>query len=51
MLPSSLQVSIVTHRPNLRLLDRTLRKLALAIGAAREDGVLVCADAHSFAAG
>ena len=40
MLPSSLQVSIVTHRPDIRLLERTLRKLALAIGAAREDGAL-----------
>jgi GT2 family glycosyltransferase len=40
MLPSSLQISIVTHHPDLRLLERTLRKLALAIGAAREDGAL-----------
>ena len=40
MLPSSLQISIVTYRPDLRLLERTLRKLALAIGAAREDGAL-----------
>ena len=40
MLPSSLQISIVTHRPDTRLLERTLRKLALAIGAAREDGAL-----------
>ena len=40
MLPSSLQISIVTHRPDIRLLERTLRKLALAIGAAREDGAL-----------
>jgi GT2 family glycosyltransferase len=40
VLPSSLQISIVTHRPDVRLLERTLRKLALAIGAAREDGAL-----------
>jgi GT2 family glycosyltransferase len=38
-LPASLQVSIVTFRPDLRLLERCLRKLVLAIGAAREDGV------------
>ena len=40
MLPSSLQISIVTYRPDVRLLERTLRKLALAVGAAREDGAL-----------
>ena len=40
VLPSSLQISIVTYRPDVRLLERTLRKLALAIGAAREDGAL-----------
>ncbi len=40
MLPSSLQVSVVTFRPNRVLLERTLRKLALAIGAAREDGAV-----------
>jgi GT2 family glycosyltransferase len=40
VLPSSLQVSIVTYRADARLLERTLRKLALAIGAAREDGAL-----------
>jgi GT2 family glycosyltransferase len=40
VLPSSLQVSIVTYRPDARLLERTLRKLALAIGAAREDGAV-----------
>jgi hypothetical protein len=28
MLPSSLQVSIVTYRPDRVLLDRTLRRLA-----------------------
>jgi GT2 family glycosyltransferase len=40
VLPSSLQISIVTHRPDAKLLERCLRKLALAIGAAREDGAL-----------
>ena len=40
VLPSSLQISIVTHRPDVKLLERCLRKLALAIGAAREDGAL-----------
>jgi len=40
VLPSSLQISIVTHRPDLRLLDRVLRKLELAIGAARAGGAL-----------
>ena len=40
MLPSSLQVSVVTFRPDRTLLERTLRKLALAIGAAREDGAI-----------
>ena len=40
MLPSSLQISIVTYRPDLRLLDRVLRKLELAIGAARANGAL-----------
>ena len=40
VLPSSLQISIVTHRPDTKLLERCLRKLALAIGAAREDGAL-----------
>lgn len=38
MLPSSLTVSVVTFRPDTVLLERCLRKLALAIGAAREDG-------------
>jgi GT2 family glycosyltransferase len=38
--PSSLQISIVTYRPDVKLLERCLRKLALAIGAAREDGAL-----------
>ena len=40
MLPSSLTVSIVTYRPDVALLERCLRKLALAIGAAREKGVV-----------
>jgi GT2 family glycosyltransferase len=38
VLPSSLTVSVVTYRPDVALLDCCLRKLALAIGAAREDG-------------
>ena len=40
VLPSSLTVSIVTYRPDAALLGRCLAKLALAIGAAREDRVL-----------
>ena len=40
MIPSSLQISIVTYRPDLKLLDRVLRKLELAIGAARASGAL-----------
>ena len=40
MLPSSLTVSVVTYRPDIALLERCLRKLALAVGAAREDGVV-----------
>ena len=40
MLPSSLTVSVVTYRPDRPLLDRCLRKLAFAIAAAREDGVV-----------
>ncbi len=40
MLPSSLQISVVTHRPDLKLLERCLRKLALAIAAGREDGAM-----------
>lgn len=40
VLPASLQVSIVTFRPDLRLLERCFRKLVLAIGAAREDGAV-----------
>ena len=40
MLPSSLQISIVTHRPDQKLLERCLRKLALAIAAGQEAGVM-----------
>ncbi len=40
MLPSSLQISIVTHRPDLKLLERCLRKLVLAIAAGREAGAM-----------
>lgn len=40
VVPSSLQVSIVTWRPDLHLLDRCLRKLAIAVGAARETGIV-----------
>lgn len=40
MLPSSLTVSVVTYQPDAVVLDRCLRMLALAIGAAREDGVV-----------
>ena len=39
-LPASLQVSIVTYRPDQRLLERCVRKLALSIAAAREDGAV-----------
>jgi GT2 family glycosyltransferase len=40
VLPSSLQISIVTHRTDMKLLERCLRKLALAIAAGREAGVV-----------
>ena len=40
MLPSSLTVSVVTSRPDAALFARCLRTLALAIGAAREEGVV-----------
>jgi len=36
VLPSSLQVSIVTYRPDLALLERTLDSLAIAIDAAQD---------------
>ncbi|MGE5088098.1 MAG: glycosyltransferase family 2 protein [Candidatus Levyibacteriota bacterium] len=40
MLPSSLQISIVTHRPDLALLERTLDTLRIAVAAAQDAGVL-----------
>jgi hypothetical protein len=40
LLPSSLTISVVTYRPDAVLLERCLRKLALATGAAREEGVV-----------
>ena len=40
MLPSSLTVSVVTYQPDDKLLERCLRMLTLAIGAAREANVL-----------
>ena len=40
MLPSSLQISVVTHHPDMKLLERCLRKLTLAIGAGREAGAM-----------
>src|SRR5205823_12988684 len=40
VLPSTLQISIVTYRPDLRILERVLRKLELASGAARAAGAL-----------
>jgi GT2 family glycosyltransferase len=40
VLPSSLQISIVTYRPDLKLLERCLRKLGQAIVAGREQGVV-----------
>src|SRR5207253_9213261 len=40
VIPATLTISIVTYRPDLVLFDRCLRKLALAIGAAREEGLL-----------
>jgi len=40
VLPSSLQISVVTFRPDLKLLERCLRKLALAIAAGQEAGVM-----------
>jgi GT2 family glycosyltransferase len=38
--PATLTVSIVTYRPDLALLEKTLRKLATALGVAREQGLL-----------
>ena len=40
MLPPSLQISVVTYRPDLKLLERCLRKLMLAIAAGREAGAM-----------
>lgn len=40
MLPSSLQISIVTYRPDLPLLERTLDTLGIAIEAAQDARVL-----------
>lgn len=40
MLPSSLQISIVTHRPDMALLERTLDTLRVAITAAQAADVL-----------
>jgi len=40
VLPSSLQISIVTHQPDTKLLERVLRKLALAVGVARSTKVV-----------
>ncbi|HMA30588.1 MAG TPA: glycosyltransferase family 2 protein [Casimicrobiaceae bacterium] len=40
MLPSSLQISIVTHRPDLALLERALGTLRIAIAAAQSAGAL-----------
>ena len=40
MLPSSLQVSIVTYQPDLALLERTLDTLGIAIEAAQDARVL-----------
>jgi GT2 family glycosyltransferase len=40
MLPSSLQISIVTYHPDLPLFTRTLDTLATAIDAAQQAGVL-----------
>jgi GT2 family glycosyltransferase len=40
VLPSSLQISIVTHRPDLTLLERTLDTLRAAIAVAQDAGVL-----------
>ncbi len=44
MTPSTLTVSIVTYRPNLVLLDRTLRTLAASLVAAREQGLMRAAN-------
>jgi GT2 family glycosyltransferase len=38
--PATLTVSIVTYRPDLALLEKTLRTLAASLGNAREQGLL-----------
>jgi GT2 family glycosyltransferase len=38
--PATLTVSIVTYRPDLALLDKTLRTLAAALAVSREQGLL-----------
>jgi GT2 family glycosyltransferase len=42
--PATLTVSIVTYRPDLALLDRTLRTLAASLVAAREQGFMRAAN-------
>ncbi|TMH18244.1 MAG: glycosyltransferase family 2 protein [Betaproteobacteria bacterium] len=44
MTPATLTVSIVTYRPDLALLDRTLRTLAASLVAAREQGLMRAAN-------
>ena len=44
MTPATLTVSIVTYRPNLVLLDRTLRTLAASLVAAREQALMRAAN-------
>ena len=44
MTPATLTVSIVTYRPDLVLLDRTLRTLAVSLVAAREQGLMRAAN-------
>jgi GMP synthase-like glutamine amidotransferase len=47
-LPSSLQVSIVTYRPDMRLLDRCLRKLLLAALEAVQELVRLAANGEDL---
>ncbi len=44
MTPATLTVSIVTYRPDLALLDRTLRTLAASLVAAREQELMRAAN-------
>ena len=44
MTPATLTVSIVTYRPDLALLDRTLRTLAASLVAAREQQLMRAAN-------